>query len=343
MIRHGPRLRGFTLIELLVVITIIGLLIALLLPAVQSAREASRRAGCANNLRQLGLAALNYESANATLPPGEFGAPADGRPGLTTGLSVFVRILPFADGATVFNAANFSIQAITTANGTVASAGVGILWCPSDPYVSESHVADSDYGAPAGTNIRQHHTSYGGCQGTWGHEILTTNPAYTAQLANMNGTVFSGAAVRLADVTDGTGTTVLFAETAYGQIPKDGDRQLSRWWNTGYPADTMVETRYPLNGPLRGVPYLSSNSENWAMIVGSFHPGGANVGFCDGSVRFVKDSISSVPFDPATGGVPAILLDQPTGLYSIAPGTRLGVWQTLSTRNLGEVVNGSSF
>jgi prepilin-type N-terminal cleavage/methylation domain-containing protein/prepilin-type processing-associated H-X9-DG protein len=340
---HGPGLRGFTLIELLVVIAIIGLLVALLLPAVQSAREASRRAGCANNLKQLGLAALNYESANGVLPPGAFGATADGGPGLRTGLSVFVRILPFADGSSLFNAANFSTQAITPANGTVASAGVGLLWCPSDPYVSESHVADSDYGAPAGTNIRQHHTSYGGCQGIWGHEILTTEPNYAAQIANMNGTIFSGAAVRLAEVVDGTGCTVLFAETPYGMIPKDPDRQLSRWWNTGYPDDTIVETRYPLNGPLKGVPYLSSNSENWAMIVGSFHPGGANVGFCDGSVRFVKDSISSLPFDPATGAVPAILLDQPTVLYSLAAGARLGVWQKLSTRNGGEVVSADSF
>jgi prepilin-type N-terminal cleavage/methylation domain-containing protein/prepilin-type processing-associated H-X9-DG protein len=323
--RHGPRLRGFTLIELLVVIAIIGLLVALLLPAVQSAREASRRAGCANNLKQLGLAALNYESANGVLPPGAFGATADGGPGLRTGLSVFVRVLPFADGSALYNAANFSTQGITPINGTVASAGVGLLWCPSDPYVSENHVADSDYGAPAGTNIRQHHTSYGGCQGIWGHEILPTSPNFAAQIAN------------------GTGCTALFAETPYGMIPKDSDRHLSRWWNSGYPADTMVETRYPLNGPLRGVPYLSSNSENWAMIAGSFHPGGANVGFCDGSVRFIKDSISSIPFDPAMGGVPAILLDQPTGLYSIAPGAQLGAWQKLSTRNGGEVVPGDSF
>jgi prepilin-type N-terminal cleavage/methylation domain-containing protein/prepilin-type processing-associated H-X9-DG protein len=336
--------RGFTLVELLVVITIIGVLVALLLPAVQSAREAARRAGCTNNLKQLGLAALNYESANGVLPPGAYGTLREGDSAMTWGLGVFVRVLPFADGASLFNAANFSLQAITTANGTVASAGVSTLWCPSDPYASESQVEDFNYGAPAGTGIRQRHTSYGGCQGTWRLDILPTNPTYAAQLANMNGVVFSCSTVRLAEVTDGTGTTILFAETAYGKITNDlNHRPLSRWWNSGHPPDTMVETYYPLNGTLHGVPYLSGTSEDWIMTVSSFHPGGANVGFCDGSVRFIKESIQSVSFDPKTGNVPAFLRNPGTDLYSIAPGAQLGVWQKLSTRNFGEVVGADAF
>lgn len=337
------RFRGFTLVELLVVIAVIGLLIALLLPAVQAAREAARRAGCSNNLKQLGLAALNYESANGVLPPGAYGAPYDDASGVTYGLSVFVRALPFADGASAFNAANFSVQAITPANGTVASTAAGILWCPSDPYVSGSQVADDDYGAPAGTGIRQRHTSYGGSQGTWSLEILPSNPTYAAQVASMNGVIFGCSTVRLADVTDGTGTTVLFAETAYGMIPTDSHRRDSRWWHSGFPSDTMVAAYYPINGPLKGVPYLSANYDPSVMTVGSFHPGGANVGFCDGSVRFLKDSIQSAPFDPATGDVPAFRRDPATGLYSIAPGARLGVWQKLSTRNSGEVIDADTF
>ena len=159
----------------------------------------------------------------------------------------------------------------------------------------------------------------------------------------MNGLIFSGSTVRLADVTDGTGNTILFAETAYGAIPNTTGRQSSRWWHAGYPAEAMVEAYYPLNGSLKGVPYLNGNSLDWVMTVGSFHPGGANVGLCDGSVRFLKDTIQSVPFDPATGNVPAFVKNSATGLWSIAPGAQLGVWQKLATRNFGEVVGADSY
>ena len=87
----------------------------------------------------------------------------------------------------------------------------------SDQYVSEGDLEDFNYGAPVGTGIMQHHTSYGGCQGTWSIEILPQNPYFAAQMANMNGTIFSCSSVRLADISDGTGTTNLFAETSYGK------------------------------------------------------------------------------------------------------------------------------
>jgi prepilin-type N-terminal cleavage/methylation domain-containing protein len=331
--------RAFTLIELLVVIAIIGLLIALLLPAVQAAREAARRMQCVNNLKQLGLAALNYESANGVLPPGSLAAPYESQPGLAWGLSTFVRVLPFADNGAVYDAANFSLPAITTAHGTLASIGLSILWCPSDPFVSEGSGGDSDYGAPAGTGISQRHSSYGGSQGTWSLEILPTNPTYALQVSNMNGVIFSCSSVRLAEITDGTGATILFAETAYGRIPKCTDRSSSRWWSSGFVADTMVAVYYPLNGDLKGVPYLGSTYERWIQAVGSFHPGGANVG----SVRFIKDTIESVAFDPSTGSVPAFPQDPTTTTYSIAPGSRLGVWQKIATRKLGETVSANEF
>ena len=332
------RAHGFTLIELLVVITIIGLLIALLLPAVQAARESARRMHCVNNLKQLGLAALGYESANGVLPPGSLAAQSQVEPGLHWGFSTFVRVLPFADGMAVYNAANFLIQAMGTVNGTIASIGLSVLWCPSDPYVAEAQLQDQNYGAPAGTGIMQHHTSYGGCQGMWSLANLPGNPKYAAYRANMNGVIFCDSATRLAEITDGTSTTVLFAETAYGMIHKPNQRAASRFWNTGYVADSMVSAYYPLNGPRKGVPYLSENNENWVMTAGSFHPGGANAGFCDGSVRFLKDTIDSATFDPETGDVPAFRRDPASSTYAVVPGSRLGVWQKIATRNLGEVV-----
>ncbi len=335
--------RAFTLIELLVVIAVFGFLIALLLPAVQASREAARRMQCTNNLKQLGLAALNYESANGVLPPGSLATRYENQPGLAWGLSTFVRVLPFVDNGALYDAANFSLPAITTAHGTLASTGISLLWCPSDPFVTEGSGQDFNYGAPAGTGISQRHSSYGGSQGTWSLEILPTNPTYALQLSNMNGVIFSCSSVRLAEITDGTGATILFAETPYGRIPKPTERASARWWNSGFVADTMVAAYYPLNGDLKGVPYLASTYERWIQAVGSFHPGGANVGFCDGSVRFIKDTIESVAFDPSTGSVPAFPQDPATATYSIAPGARLGVWQKIATRNLGEIVDTDQF
>jgi prepilin-type processing-associated H-X9-DG protein len=154
----------------------------------------------------------------------------------------------------------------------------------------------------------------------------------------MNGVVFSDSVTRLAEITDGTSTTVLFVETAYGRIPKASDRPSSRWWNVGYVADSMVSAYYPLNGHNKGVPYNSTTYENWIMMAGSFHPGGANAGFCDGSVRFLKDTIDSATFDPVTGDVPAFGRDPSNSTYVVVPGSRLGVWQKIATRNLGEVI-----
>jgi prepilin-type N-terminal cleavage/methylation domain-containing protein/prepilin-type processing-associated H-X9-DG protein len=335
--------RGFTLIELLVVITVISLLIALLLPAVQSAREAARRARCANNLKQLGLAAMNYESAHSVLPSGMLPAVSDWGSDLTWGLSTFVRVLPFLEASPLYDSANFSRQALTPANGTLASTGLAMLMCPSDLYVAESEPIDSVYGAPAGTGIMQHHTSYGGCQGAWGLEVIPQSPNSAAQAANMNGTVFPSSSVRLAGISDGTGTTILFAEATYGQIPDAALRPAARRWNVGFVCDSMVSAYYPLNAAVKGVPFLDDNSVKWASSVSSYHPGGANIGFCDGSVRFVKDSIQSVPFDPATGNVPAFRLDPASGTYSIAPGTQLGIWQKLATRSFNEIVTPDSF
>src|SRR5262249_53547023 len=158
-------------------------------------------------------------SANGVLPPGSLAAPYESQPGLGWGLSTFVRVLPFVDNSPVYDAANFSLPAITTAHGTLASIGINALWCPSDPFVPEGSVVDFDYGAPPGAGISQRHTSYGGCQGTWSLEILPTNPTYALQVANMNGVIFSCSSVRLSGITDGTGATILFAETAYGRIP----------------------------------------------------------------------------------------------------------------------------
>src|SRR4051794_4267054 len=134
---RSRRRRGFTLIELLVVIAIIAVLISLLLPAVQSAREAARRAQCINNLKQLGLALANYESANGSFPMSFFwqfcdSSNANCAGSIGNGFGPMVALLSYYEQAQLFNAYNAQVPAFTCQNATVDGTGVGALWCPSD-------------------------------------------------------------------------------------------------------------------------------------------------------------------------------------------------------------------
>src|ERR1700735_125399 len=122
--------RGFTLIELLVVIAIIGLLIALLLPAVQAAREAARRSQCINNLKQLGLAVQGYSDANVALPP----AAATG-PEWSNNFSMKARVLPFLEQTALFNSMNMSFFQVADQNATSLTTMVDTFLCPSDANV----------------------------------------------------------------------------------------------------------------------------------------------------------------------------------------------------------------
>jgi prepilin-type N-terminal cleavage/methylation domain-containing protein len=135
-IRPLRRRLGFTLIELLVVIAIIAVLIALLLPAVQAAREAARRAQCTNNLKQLGLAAANYESTNGCFPGDSYTGTTFNPPAYSykypESFSVFVRTLPFFEQSPMYNACNFSLNAGAPDNLTIGAVAVASLICPSD-------------------------------------------------------------------------------------------------------------------------------------------------------------------------------------------------------------------
>src|SRR5262249_20259921 len=136
---HGRAGRhGFTLIEVLVVIAMIGALVALLLPAVQAAREAARRIQCTNNLKQLALAAANSTDVNGCYP---MGTTLNGGFFFLSGLwggyiipsGVFPALLPQIDQAPLFSAMNFDVHFLDPANSTVRRTGINLLWCPSDP------------------------------------------------------------------------------------------------------------------------------------------------------------------------------------------------------------------
>jgi prepilin-type N-terminal cleavage/methylation domain-containing protein/prepilin-type processing-associated H-X9-DG protein len=338
--------RGFTLIELLVVISIIGVLIALLLPAVQAAREAARRSQCTNNLKQLGLAVQGYIDTHGVMPLGSFkmSAPASGDPckgGHEAG--VFIAILPYLEQGALFNAFNSNVHYETAPNSTVVGTGLSVLWCPSDSLVSQAD--PKHFGWPV------RFCSYMASSGTWNSPPENRGPTCTLQsfqglLGQANGVMFYYSSVRLAGVTDGTSNTFLFGEHAYSKNPTIELPDWG-WWFSGNYGDTMFTTMFPIN-PVGKIPDIPNQTLYGIDInpsiqaASSYHPGGAHFGFCDGSVRFLKETIDSSAFDTSTG-LPQGWSMAPSGLYSITPPGRIGVYQALSTRNGGEVISADSF
>src|SRR5262245_11243043 len=274
---------GFTLIEVLVVIALIGALIALLLPAVQAAGEAARRVQGTNNLKQLALAAANYTDVIGCYPMGEtlngglFFLPGWGGPIGSSG--VFPALLPQIDQAPLFSAMNFDVHFLDPANSTVCGTGINILWCPSDPTISQAEtIHDPVYGPMTYT-----YSSYGGNVGP--AEIISDVPV----LRDLNcGVFYALSAVRQVDIRDGMSQTLLFGERAHGPLG-DADRRWWHWWPS-HTYDTGVSTWYGLNPHRR---HRDAPFAWWATItsIASFHPGGANVAMTDGSVKFLKETI----------------------------------------------------
>jgi prepilin-type N-terminal cleavage/methylation domain-containing protein/prepilin-type processing-associated H-X9-DG protein len=359
------RQRAFTLIELLVVIAIIAVLISLLLPAVQSAREAARRAQCTNNLKQLGLALANYESSNGCYPPATSLQSNPLSPtGVSFGPSCFGSMLPYFEQAPLFSAYNSSLSAQHDANSTVAGAGLNVLWCPSDSQVTEGYAEGPGWYHNGTTTWR--FTSYAGCYGQWAgwwfgsnacQNGMPSNPAYAAaSLAQFNGPIVSigaspfiqGASrgvVKIASVTDGTSNSIAFGEHAHSLLSRtDGSFDIMNWWMSGNYGDTAFTTFYPVNVQKKtqnqGMNTIT-NQGAFANAASSMHPGGAVFAFCDGSVRFIKDTVSSWTLDPTTG--------YPTGTnltctgWTTATGYAPGVYQALGTINGGEAISADGY
>src|SRR5947209_11018421 len=215
---RGARERGFTLIELLVVIAIIAVLIALLLPAVQAAREAARRIQCTNNLKQLALAAHNYQDANQCFPSGTYYMWPVVCSRWKQGPSFYMGLLPYFEAGTTFNAFNYQLHPYQAANSTVMGNGFSALWCPSDPDVSQPVVAaiPRNYlggcsGMPGGLTVNPpwllYHTTYAGSGGVLPAYPIGppgVDPNYSNILSQATGVIHFGSSTRLASITDGT-------------------------------------------------------------------------------------------------------------------------------------------
>jgi prepilin-type N-terminal cleavage/methylation domain-containing protein/prepilin-type processing-associated H-X9-DG protein len=331
---NNPR-RGFTLIELLVVIAIIAVLIALLLPAVQAAREAARRAQCTNNLKQIGLAMHNYQSANGCLPYGVKGCCWG---------TWLIAVLPYVEQSALFNAwnsyGNDRYEALTPgglryaspANGTVTASRVNAYFCPSDPNSTNLVGAGPTINGVKFSTTSQNYVV------NFGNTITNQTPFYVwnnRQLAFL-GAPFtdigspdadiagytSGAGgksapgtartIDFAGITDGLSNTMITSEILVGQ---GWDLRGFSWWgyapmftglyppNSSFP-DVLQFSSYcgtvPPNPPCTGATGTVANGVYTGLgmfnNVRSKHPGGVNVGMGDGSVRFIKNSINIYTF-----------------------------------------------
>jgi prepilin-type N-terminal cleavage/methylation domain-containing protein/prepilin-type processing-associated H-X9-DG protein len=376
MVSQSPRRRaGFTLIELLVVIAIIAVLIALLLPAVQAAREAARRAQCTNNLKQIGLAAMNYESGNSCLPGDSYSGTLFNPPHYSTypeNFSVFARMLPFFEQAPIYNAVNFNLTSADPANITICGVQISSLICPSDTQNQSVVMAtlSSGTGVSPGwlfneTSVlsgtwTQAFTSYAGNAGTF--TLGFSNLMSPSVLASYNGTIYNDSSVKIAGVTDGMSNTMLFGEKSKGHlyITDPGYAVSDSSWQSGRYYDSLFCTLQPMNLFFgNNLSFVGGTSPSYFLPTnaGSYHPGGANYGFCDGSVKFIKNTISSWTYNTGNSDsykdalpdgtiyntVTATAPNTKTG-YSLSNGTaQLGVYQMLSTRAGGEVISSDSY
>lgn len=284
------RRKAFTLIELLVVIAIIAVLISLLLPAVQSAREAARRAQCVNNLKQLGLAFHNYESSVGAFPMTTILVPAPtGAPGTwlyESSWSSFARSAPFLEQNAFYTSINFNLTYSAKPNTTVSIMPLSFLYCPSDP---SSHIDDSTLG---GTGYAT--TSYGVSSGDW--YVYQTNWGVTNTVGPMSKSMFGpNHSRRISNVTDGLSNTLMAAEGLIGHA-----QFRSCMSSPSVPSAGSVGTFSPTNVPLPGndsAAALASLVSSCGAKTGKAKAGGpvGHTRWCNGGVYYSGFTTAMTP------------------------------------------------
>lgn len=329
--------RGFSLIELLVVIAILAILIGLLLPAVQKVREAAARTKCQNNLRQIAVGVLNYESGHGALPMGIGPTPKMPPSGYYYRPTALVTILPYLEGSNEFVLFNLDEDILGSANANARKNGIPAYRCPSDPGI---RVNSPVFGSPSAFNTYFMNV---------GRNVRPQAPP--AVDAKHEGPFNLYRGVTLLTISDGTSNTALFAEIKIGAdislntylgTPKRPEHVrfvASGSWggaagDTTPPTacDSTLDSRYYAGTAyFRSYPHFTSyyvhtappNSErgdcmntanNYGHVASrSYHRSGVNLATADGAVRFITDGIE------------------------------FPVWQALGTRAGGEVVDGAAY
>ena len=288
--------------------------------------------------------------------------------------SWFLAMSQYFEQGSVYNAMNFSVNVFTPQNATVSAIGQTMLWCPSDSVITNLQFT-YPAGAVLSTPFTTYYSSYAGSSGQWFQWFGLTYSSKAALAAcqfgtmypdsQTNGLIYMLSAVPMSSVTDGTSNTLLSGERAHGKFPIT-ELYCWNWWASGNFGDTIFTAFYPIN-PFNKIPdfcCLDSGPDAYVSSASSFHPGGANFGFADGSVRFIKESISSwqiantggttiagtgipsgnnPPAAPGSNGLPIGLGRDSSGGYMLTPGMFVGVYQALASRNGNEVISSDQY
>lgn len=303
---------GFTLVELLVVIAIIGILVALLLPAVQAAREAARRSQCKNNLKQIGLGLHLYHDVYRTFPPGYI-FNARRYPGDRSNYSWCALLLPFIEQSAIHdqlqpNLPESLLQALgNPAKLQVIQSPLSVFLCPSDP--SQELNVDRPLDQ-SGLNITVATSNYVG-----NHGMLNTCPS-------ARGIFCAHSKVRLADITDGTSNTFLAGERVTRDLRGTGKHGAAIWVGAIQALGGILPDESPVgfHGAARYQMQTGDRADSPgslpAFCFSSEHKGGALFAMSDGAVRFVSETVESQIGDinnPATWGVYQLLARRDDG------------------------------
>ena len=327
---------AFTLVELLVVIAIIGILIGLLLPAVQAAREAAGRMSCQNNLKQISLACLNYESAYRRLPPSTVIDFRLGNQSNNGSWGVHGRILPFLEQANLYNQVDLNIGWDTQM--VISDISIPVYYCPSDPEAGT--IRD-----PGGGRPLLQPTNYG----------FNFGPFFVYDPQNRrggNGLFYPNSFLKLAQITDGTSSTILASEVkAWTPYTRNGGPSSTAIPNTPEEASLIVAS---------GAQFKNTGHTEWPD--GRVHhtgftsamPPNARVQFHSGSEEYFETDFNSwqegkfgAAGSPSyaiitsrsfhTGVVNAALADG--SVRTISENIRLDIWRALTTRSGGEIIS----